>query len=63
MNDKTYKLVCKSCGGMNIQCRAWVDPNSDDILDSCSDGYIEDNWCNDCENHVNFEIIELDDNK
>lgn len=59
MQDKTYKLVCENCGGTNIMCKAWVDPNSDNVIDSCSDEDIEDNWCDDCENNVNFKLIEL----
>lgn len=58
MNDKTYKLVCSICGGINIEQKVWADPNDDIVLDSCSDGDIEDNWCRDCEEHVNFDIIE-----
>ena len=58
MNDKTYKLVCSVCGGINIEQKAWIDPNDDIILDSCSDGEVEDNWCRDCEKCVNFETIE-----
>ena len=60
MNDKTYKLVCSICGGINIEQKAWIDPNDDLILDSCSNGDIEDNWCRDCEKNVNFNIIEND---
>jgi hypothetical protein len=59
MQDKTYKLVCELCGGTNIEQRAWVDPNTDIVLDSCSDGEIDDNWCNDCNEPVKFKTIEL----
>ena len=57
MNDKTYKLVCSICGGTNIETKAWVDPNSDNVLDSCSDEEWEDNWCNDCDSHCGFDIV------
>ena len=43
---------------MDIEQKVWVDPNDDIVLDSCSDGDIEDNWYRDCEEHVNFNIIE-----
>jgi len=59
MQDKTYKLVCALCGGTNIEQRAWVDPNSDIIIGSCSDGDIDDNWCDYCEKHVEFKTIEV----
>lgn len=47
-------LVCKKCGGKNIGVKVWIDPNTDIVLDTCSDGEIEDNWCNDCEIHDEF---------
>lgn len=58
MNDKTYKLVCETCGSLNIKSKCWVDLNSNSVLDQCYDGDIKDNWCNDCKNHVNFKLIE-----
>lgn len=61
MNDKTYKFVCAICGGTNIETRAWIDPNDDIVLDSCSDGETNDNWCRDCDSHVDFETIEIED--
>ena len=60
MQDKTYKLVCSECKGTNIETKAWVDPNDDIVLDSCSDGDIEDNWCRDCNNNCSFDLIELE---
>ena len=45
-------IVCSECGSTNVETKAWVDANTDEVLDSCSDGDIEDNWCRDCEKHV-----------
>lgn len=59
MNDESYKLVCENCGGTNIETKAWVDVNTNEVLDDCSDGDIEDNWCRDCCSHVYFKIVEL----
>jgi len=59
MQDKTYKIVCSECNGSNIEQKAWIDPNTDSILDSCSDNEEEDNWCRDCAGHVKFKVIEL----
>lgn len=50
-------LVCGKCGGVNIEVKMWVDPNDETILDNCSDGEIEDNWCRDCEEHVILDIL------
>lgn len=47
-------IVCEMCGGMNIETKAWVDVHTDEVLDSCSDGDDEDNWCRDCGSHVGF---------
>lgn len=47
-------LICGICGGYNIETKAWIDPNDETILDNCSDGDSEDNWCRDCEDHTNF---------
>lgn len=47
-------IRCAECNGTNIEQKSWVDPNSDTILDSCSDGEVEDNWCRDCNNSVEF---------
>lgn len=53
-------IRCKSCNGINIEQKAWIDPNSNTALDSCSDGESEDNWCRDCNLNVDFidDIIE-----
>ena len=61
MSDNKQKLVCAECGGDNIEHKCWVDVNSDLVLDNCSDVDIEDNWCRDCEMHVNFKMIENED--
>jgi hypothetical protein len=47
-------LVCELCGGSNIELKMWVNPNTNKLGDSASDGEEEDNYCNDCEQHVQF---------
>lgn len=46
-------LVCEECGGKNIQIMAWVNANTHEYIE---DGWseVQDNWCDDCESHVNF---------
>lgn len=51
-NKNEFVFCCKECGGVNIEQKAWVDVNTDKVLDSASEGDIEDNWCRDCENHT-----------
>lgn len=44
-------LYCPKCGSNNVEERAWVNPNTDEISynDSVEE---EDCWCNICEEHV-----------
>ena len=58
---KKTKLVCKECGSSNIEVKAWINPNTDKVLDSVSDEDIKDNWCNECSENVMFEKIEVED--
>ena len=48
-------FVCENCGGSNIQTKMWIDPNTNEVIDSVSDGDSDDNWCDDCEEHVRFD--------
>lgn len=47
-------VVCKNCGGTNIQFKAWVDANTLKFVDDAGDNDCEDNWCEDCIDHVYF---------
>lgn len=44
-------MYCPKCGSNNVEERAWVNPNTDEIRynDSVEE---EDCWCNICEEHV-----------
>ena len=47
--------ICEQCGGKNIEMKAWIDANDNRVLDLCSsDGYPEEQWCRDCNEHVYF---------
>ena len=48
------KYTCEKCGGDNVQVKAWVNPNTNEIIETMSDE-VEDCWCEDCEEHI--EII------
>ena len=52
------KCVCEECGSDQVEQKAWVDLNTNDVLDSCSDGDIEDNWCRECMEHCEIKLIE-----
>ena len=55
------KLVCEKCKGTNVETKAWVDANTDEVLDSATNGDEDDNWCRDCEEHVQLNLIMEDD--
>lgn len=54
MKKTNNTLVCQECGGTNIHIKAWVDANTLEYVDGCSDGDTEDNWCEDCGDHLNI---------
>lgn len=51
MKKPLDSLYCPQCGSNNVEERAWVNPNTDEISynDSVEE---EDCWCNICEKHV-----------
>lgn len=53
MNKSLYKLYCSVCGSSNIEIKMWMNPNTKEIGDKCSDiSEEEDCWCITCEKHV-----------
>jgi len=49
-------LVCSECKKKNITVLVWVDANTNEYKDeglNC----IEDNFCEDCQDHVEFKEI------
>ena len=49
-------LVCSECKGKNITVLVWVDANTNEYkyeATSC----IEDSFCEDCQDHVEFKEI------
>lgn len=40
------KLYCNKCGSSNVQLEAWVNPNTNEIIDVYSSGQ---EWCDNCE--------------
>lgn len=41
--------VCNNCGSKNIAIKAWIDPNTDEIISDIEEDVA---WCNDCEDEV-----------
>jgi hypothetical protein len=52
------KYVCAECQSEEVQIRSWTNANTGQWISDCSEGDIEDNWCEICEKHVHFKIIE-----
>lgn len=51
-------LKCKECGGTNIHVKVWVDANTNEYKNSVNDdGDEDDNWCEDCKVHTQFEFV------
>jgi len=46
-------LVCENCGSDKVQSKFWINPNTKNIIDSAVFS-TEDNWCEECEEHVNL---------
>jgi len=47
--------TCSTCGGTNVQTTAWIDPNTDRVVDC--EGPLDDNWCEDCQEHVGLDWV------
>ena len=54
---KTEKVVCCNCGSNKIQARAWINVNTLQIIDLADEC---DYYCEDCDEIVDTEIIEVD---
>ena len=48
-------IVCAECGGLNIQARAWVNPNTNEVIDWEEAGFQSDHYCDDCDEHTEFK--------
>ena len=53
------KWICSKCKGTNIEVKAWIDANTEQVLDDT--GIEDDTWCRDCEEHVEFDLIDYED--
>lgn len=42
---------CSYCGSKDVATKMWVSINTQKIIDLCSDGEDDDNWCNNCQTH------------
>lgn len=51
-----YVFRCKECGSTHIQIRAWINPNTDEIIDDCEDKVC---WCSMCDDMQMYECIEV----
>lgn len=50
---------CKQCQSINVMTKAWVLPNKEmKFVDLIGTSESLDNWCNDCEEHVELETVD-----
>ena len=54
VNPYDDMLVCKNCGGTNIETKAWMNPNTNALVSEMESDCEDDNWCNDCQEHYEF---------
>ena len=47
-----YIIVCEVCGSTNVETLAWVDVNSLVFKDNFDGSDKQDNYCNNCNQHV-----------
>lgn len=53
VSEDSSVLVCKGCGGHNVQLVVWYRPNTQEVLDDFGSwNNHETKWCEDCEDHV-----------
>lgn len=53
---------CTKCNSMEVESKMWVHQNTFKISDMVSDGETEDNWCIECQQHVELYDDELEKN-
>ena len=51
------KYVCGHCGSDDIEVKAWVKANTDEIVDWCDDD-VPNCWCNHCNGMSRYRSIE-----
>lgn len=54
VEDDRDLLVCEKCGGTNVEVKCWADANDSTVIDDIGAGDSDDNWCRNCEEHVNL---------
>jgi len=52
-------LVCPNCKSDNVHVKMWVNPNTNEVIDSASDGEEDDEWCDDCREHYKLNTVTL----
>ena len=50
------KYICNVCGSEDIEVKAWVKANTDEVVEWCDDESPEC-WCNDCGEMTTFARV------
>lgn len=58
-SSTVHMFVCSECGGVNVQTMEWVDANTNKMIGGAEGGGVSNNWCEDCEDNVKFDVIEV----
>ena len=55
--EPTSYLACSECGSKDVQVKAWVYPNDNNsYAGDIDDGEV---WCENCDEHVSLDLVEL----
>ncbi len=55
-----FLYTCSECESELVSCKAWVDLNSDAIVDTAAFD-LEDYWCEECQDHRVINSKEIKD--
>ena len=51
------KYVCRECGCEDIEIRAWVKANTDEVIEWVEDDNYGDCWCPNCDDITKYKLI------
>ncbi|MFA5366642.1 MAG: hypothetical protein WC333_02060 [Dehalococcoidia bacterium] len=56
---KATKWICENCNSDNVEFKAWVKPNENNKFVDYSGEESDDNYCQDCQKHVETHQVEI----
>jgi hypothetical protein len=56
--DNKSTTVCSECGSEEVETLMWVNPNTNEIGGTLSEGEAQDNFCKLCQSHNKLITLE-----